>query len=461
MGNLFTFVFASFNLRDVATQGCCYTAANRDADNAKLRNMKKIIKVMLKVLGGALLILLVAFIGLAVYAKFFYSEESDAKYCFIAELPLQPSEFVADFEEVHQIVVDNYSLYEGKKLDMDSLYHSFSERVRQAQTTTDYGLLLQEYFAALKCGHASTHHLVYYLDAKVRFIEGSVFISQPNDELQGMGFRDKDRIVAIDGTPIEEWMTRIYRLRPASTAAYKRLSSARAVVTSLQDSLRTYSVERGTDTLSLQVRLKRYDGMSSVDVPVRAEVLQDSIGYLSITSMNSSAVGQFTEVYPEIKDLPYLIVDIRENGGGNSGVGRQLCQYFIRKEQTHCVGSRSVQKTQTMVPEADAYKGKIYLLTSTYTFSAAESFAIDMWESGNVTLVGEPTAGDTGNSPMNFCTACGTSFRVPTRQPTLSPKGFPMEGVGVPPHYEVHQTIEDYMKGKDTVLDFVIGLIKG
>ncbi len=425
--------------------------------------MRKIIKAMLKVLGAVLLILLTAFIGLAIYAKCFYdkgAEVTEVIPCLVAELPVQPSEFMADFEEVHQIVMDNYSLYESKELDMDSLYRSFSERVRQAQTTTDYGLLLQEYFAALKSGHPSANYLVYYLDAKVKFIEGAVFISQPSEELMDMGFRDKDRIVAIDGIPVEQWMARISRLRSASTQAYNRLSAARAVVTSMQDSLRTYSVERGTDTLGLQVRLKRYDGMSSVDRPVRAEVLQDSIGYLSISSMNSSVVEQFAEVYPTVKDLPYLIIDIRENGGGNSGIGRQLCQYFIRKEQTHCVGSRSALKAQIMVPEADAYKGKIYLLTSTYTFSAAESFAIDMWESGNVTLVGEPTAGDTGNSPMNFCTARGTSFRVPTRQPALSPKGFPMEGVGVPPHYEVHQTIEDYMNGKDTVLDFVIGLIK-
>ena len=53
-----------------------------------------------------------------------------------------------------------------------------------------------------------------------------------------------------------------------------------------------------------------------------------------------------------------------------------------------------------MQPEADAYKGKIYLLTDTYTLSAAESFTLDMKESGNVTLIGEATGGDTGNGPV-------------------------------------------------------------
>ncbi len=209
--------------------------------------MQKIIKTMLTVSGGILLILSIAFVGLAIYAKCFYdkgAETPEVTPYFIAELPLQPSEFMADFGEVHQIVVENYSLYESKRLNMDSLYQSFSERVRQAQTTTDYGLLLQEYFAALKCGHASTHHLVYYLDAKVKFIGGSVFMSQPNEELLAMGFHDKDRIVAIDGMCIDEWITSISSLRPASTVAHKRLSSAKAVVTSLQGGVKGLKMSR-------------------------------------------------------------------------------------------------------------------------------------------------------------------------------------------------------------------------
>lgn len=96
----------------------------------------------------------------------------------------------------------------------------------------------------------------------------------------------------------------------------------------------------------------------------------------------------FKAVYPKVKDLPYLIIDVRRNGGGNSMNGVNICKYFIREAQPHCVS-----KSYIMQPEADAYKGKIYLLTDTYTLSAAESFTLDMKESGNVTLIGEATGG--------------------------------------------------------------------
>ena len=116
---------------------------------------------------------------------------------------------------------------------------------------------------------------------------------------------------------------------------------------------------------------------------------------------------------------------------------------------------------KTMEPTDDAYQGKVFLLTGPITFSAAESFTLDMKESGNATLVGEPTAGDTGNHPVNFSTSHDVWFRVPTREPQNSPKGFPMEGMNIQPHYVVHQTVDDFMQDKDTQLEYVLRLISG
>ena len=78
---------------------------------------------------------------------------------------------------------------------------------------------------------------------------------------------------------------------------------------------------------------------------------------------------------------------------------------------------------------------------------------------GNVTLIGEATGGDTGNGPRPFCTKQRTYFRIPTRQPDVSSKGFPMEGIGIPPHHQVSQTVADFMKDEDTVLNYAVGLI--
>ena len=150
-----------------------------------------------------------------------------------------------------------------------------------------------------------------------------------------------------------------------------------------------------------------------------------------------------------MQNLPYLIIDVRHNGGGNSGNGRLIAEYLVRNPQRHCVGG-------DITPQPNAYNGKLFLLTSNYTFSAAESFVIDLKESGNAILVGEATAGDTGCRPENFVSKYGIWFRIPTREPHFSPKGFPMEGVGVEPHYEVKQTVEDFLNDKDTAIAYIL-----
>lgn len=107
-----------------------------------------------------------------------------------------------------------------------------------------------------------------------------------------------------------------------------------------------------------------------------------------------------------------------------------------------------------MSPVDNSYKGKIVLLTGPITFSAAESFVIDMKENGNTVLIGEPTAGDTGNKPRTFKTSNGICFRIPTASPSVSPKGFPLEGIGIKPNYFVSQTVSDFINNKDTQLEF-------
>lgn len=414
----------------------------------------KILKKPLKITSIVIVVLAIALYGLFIYAKYFHDKEPEAESFYLSELPLDTSQFEADFEEIHQIVLENYSLYSSKHLNMDSLYQIFAARASQAKTTTDYGLAIQEYFSALQCAHAGTYFQMFTAKASPAFIQDSLFVDKPTDYLIQNGFKDKDQIIAIDGLPCKEWIDRNEKYSEASAAAWRRLETARNAFRSYTDTLRNYILVRGKDTLTVTLPLKRNNYFPNEEKKtVEVKILQDSIGYLAINTMMNPVLNDFKAAYPEIKDLPYLIVDIRWNGGGSSVNGRDICKYFIHQEQRHCLGE------QIMQPEANAYKGKIYLLTTPFTCSAAESFTIDMKESGNVTLVGEPTSGDTGNGPRNFSTKHHIYFRIPTREPALSPKGFPMEGVGIPPHHQVSQTIADFMNDEDTALKYTIGLI--
>ena len=416
----------------------------------------KILKKISKVTVIVMAVLAVIWCGLYVYVNYFYNDKQiDVENFYLAELPLNSSQFEEDFKEIHQTVMENYSLYQAKHLNMDSLYQACDARVRQAQTGTDYGLIVQEYISALQCGHATTCYKMYTANQSPALIQDSLFIDKPNNHLTQYGFKDKDQIIAIDGVPYKQWIEQNEKYTEASTAIDRRFRTARDAFRSFTDTIRNYTLLRGSDTLAVTLPLKRGDYFpKEKKETVETKVLNDSIAYLAINTMMPPVMEDFKAAYPKVKDFPYLIIDVRRNGGGNSGNGRDICKYFIREEQPHCI-----DKSHIMQPEADAYKGKIYLLTDTHTFSAAESFTLDMKESGNVTLIGEATGGDTGNGPHPFCTKQRTYFRIPTRQPDVSSKGFPMEGIGIPPHHQVSQTVADFMKDEDTVLNYAVGLI--
>lgn len=417
-----------------------------------MRLIKRVGKVFLIIIS----VLAIAWCCLYIYAKFFYNQEVEVEKIYMSEIPVEPSDFLADFEEIHHLVLDHYSLYKTKQLNMDSLHQVFYSRLQDGvKSKKEYGLLLQEYFALLKVGHAFVFFMNYTANYTPLFINNSLYLNDPNDYLNAYGFLDKDQIIGINGCSLKEWLDENLKYTPASTCQSKRLLTALRAFRSPTDTLRNYIVLRGDDTLSIELPLQPFDYFPEVKQEiVEYKILQDSIGYIAIHSMMNDVVDDFIKAYNKVKDYPYLVIDVRQNGGGNSGNGLEICEYLINKEQPHCVDPQYIMK-----PKTDAFQGAIYALTSRYTFSAAESFVLDLRESGKVILVGDCTAGDTGNRPRTFKTKQGVAFRVPTKNAAISPKGFPMEGEGIPPHHFVLQSVPDFMKDVDTQLEYVLQLI--
>lgn len=378
-------------------------------------------------------------------------EQGEIKAYFVSELPVEPENFAEDFKSIHEQVVENCSLYKQKDYNIDSIYESFANRIgKDVRTKADYGLMLCEYFASLNIGHAGLFLKQRHASYSPTAVEDRLFISAPKEHIVNYGFRDKDEIISINGTPIKEYVNNHKKYVSASTNDFRILLTQLTAFISYTDTLLTCEVLRNGERLTLDLPLNSPTTAVDNKPLASSNIINDKVGYISIESMSNGVVEDFKQAYQQVGNLPYLIVDIRKNGGGNSGNGRLIAEYIVRNPQKHCVTGEDI------TPQPDAYKGRLFLLTSNFTFSAAESFTIDLKESGNATLVGEETAGDTGCRPQNFVSKYGIWFRIPTREPRLSPKGFPMEGVSIEPHYEVKQTVADFLCDKDTAVEYIL-----
>ena len=168
----------------------------------------KVPKLISRTLAAIVLLAGLAFVGLAIYAKYFHSSEVEIEIHYMTELPLPSDRFADDFAEISKIVKENYSFYESKHIDIDALSASYAERIGTLSTGEEYGKALLEYFAALHIGHANVFFKEYRFGAFPVHIGDSLFVDKPDTYLQRAGFNDKDRIIAVDGIPAKEWMDR-------------------------------------------------------------------------------------------------------------------------------------------------------------------------------------------------------------------------------------------------------------
>lgn len=134
--------------------------------------------------------------------------------------------------------------------------------------------------------------------------------------------------------------------------------------------------------------------------------LPNQLGYLYIDGFNASLAHYMFELDRALKalaDTKGLVLDIRNNSGGWDNIGQYVAGRFAQKPALYMVvkkrnGPRHDQFTAPqewwMQPAGNfQYTQPIALLTTDFTFSAAETFTLAMKRLPQVTQIGLPTSG--------------------------------------------------------------------
>lgn len=101
-------------------------------------------------------------------------------------------------------------------------------------------------------------------------------------------------------------------------------------------------------------------------------------------------------------------------------------------------------------PTITAYKGRVFLLIDGGCFSACEDFVVPFKDNHRAVLIGERTAGSSGQ-PFDRSLGNGMGIGLGTKR-EFFPDGSEFEGIGISPDIEIKLTIEDLRQGKDPVL---------
>ncbi len=207
---------------------------------------------------------------------------------------------------------------------------------------------------------------------------------------------------------------------------------------------------------------------------VTARPLAEHVGLITVKSFGlKRVVGDFDAALRGLRDAEALVLDIRTNGGGNSGwsdqiIGRLVAEPIpgmrerralyapaLRSWEMGDDGAGTRWEEHEMGPLAPqgpvSFTGPLAILTSAATHSAAEDFVGPLKCSGRAVTIGGTTAGSTGN-PLTFPLPGGGGFRVCTRYMQL-PDRAEFIGIGIAADIEVSPTASDIAEGRDPVLD--------
>jgi carboxyl-terminal processing protease len=387
-------------------------------------------------------------------------------------------------------------------LDWDAAYQEYVPKVLATKSRFEYTQTLQRFCALLNDGHTNVYlpnDLNPWGFLPMRFTEFGerIFVMDvlKSDEKD---YPIGTEVLQIEGEPAASYIRRVFQPLVSSSAEHIRwhasvqrlcLSPKGTAIRLVLKTPQGSRIEKkfSYDPNSLMKPMTRIRKQSSY---YSQKDLGDGVVLITLGSFESDeAAAKFEKAVPELqKNCKGLIIDIRENGGGNGSVGYRIARrltgqtlktsawrtresraayrawgMFARVNPTldegdeerirHFLGEQwYAEEGETIPPvaESERLNVPVVVLTDYGTASAAEDFLIALDGVKTVTRVGRKTYGSTGQ-PIPLLLPGNIQARICTKRDTF-PDGRDFVGVGVIPDVEVEPSPEDYFAERDVIL---------
>lgn len=396
-------------------------------------------------------------------------------------------------------------------LDWDKSYHEFIPKVLSTKSTEEYYQILKQFYALL-----NHHHTLIippqeirenYDEPKVKIvnIQRQAIVADVGQSLKN-DIPIGSQITKVDDMPVNNYLERNkFPYISHSTENFlweigliellKGQKGTKVNITYVTPQSRTKAISLIRNSKDAGENWVRSDNTKKV---FQYKQLENDIAYIALNTFNDrKIVSDFKDKIPELQKCRGLIIDLRNNGGGDSETGYEILKHLIEKpvatykwktRETVSLYKAWGRWTSELPPDAlkkisqerkeyikhyknDAFRNgesdtispsknnkiivPMVVLTGN-TGSAAEDFlvAIDCIE--RVTFVGKTTAGCTG-TPFMFDLP-GGSIAMITTTVQMYPDGRKNRD-GVKPDIEVQPTVQDIIDNKDPVLEKAVEIL--
>ena len=308
-------------------------------------------------------------------------------------------------------------------------------------------------------------------------------------------------LTAIEGIPVKQYLEKnIFPFISASTVQHLWMQAMYRLVSDFKDHPFRGTIKKvdgtieniviqhnGEDTRTDKDRYWGPNYKYSSEI-IELNWLADNTAHVSVNRFDpeDEAIRAFDRIAPELKTAKAVIIDLRSNGGGSTTVAWHLQKYLTKGK--YFLNYAWETRINDGVGKAngnwkDEYKDfflnkairfespdtvwvsdtlqritcPVVILIGRYTFSAAEDFLVNLFEvPGRPMLIGEETGGSTGSPLLVPGLPGGGYARICTRRICYPVSMRRFINCGIKPDVIVKPTIDDYLQGKDVVLERAI-----
>ncbi|WP_410210027.1 S41 family peptidase [Aquirhabdus sp.] len=315
-----------------------------------------------------------------------------------------------DFDELWHTLKERYCFFQDKHTDWDQVRALYRPLAIAAETDDAYMAVLGQVLNELYDAHTQLSNapdgtqcgpfydlLVERVDAGT---QGAIRIKAIRDgsAATDAGLVIGDLITEIDGQPIDHVVQVLMPKCLSTPDPTADVYTINVAASGRRGQARRFTVvSHHHHPREVQLPFKKW-----VEQPnIESKRLDDDIGYIVIRSFADNAVlDTFDRALSDFRDTRGLIIDVRNNGGGDTAIAKPIMGRFISKPLPYALMRRRDGKelsdpwTEILEPRGPfTYTQPVVVLTSHWSASMAEGFPMGMRGIGRATIVGTPMMG--------------------------------------------------------------------
>ncbi|MCQ2267776.1 MAG: S41 family peptidase [Bacteroidaceae bacterium] len=201
---------------------------------------------------------------------------------------------------------------------------------------------------------------------------------------------------------------------------------------------------------------------------LKYKILEDNIGYIYCGSFNSAlGDGNISQALSYLAECSGLIIDVRENSGGELTNAEKLASRFTNERilvgyMSHKTGPghnefSTLEEIWLEPSKGIRWQKDVIVLTNRRCYSATNDFIKDMRQCPKVTIIGDQTGGGSG---MPFSSELPNGWSIRFSACPIYDVDKNHTEFGIKPDISINMTKEDILKNRDTIIEFARNFLK-